>query len=119
MTGVKSSFADRVRRLRESQMLSKTALARKLGVTTTCVWNWEEGNTKPRSESLRALSQALNAPMGYLESGTDWEGSPKSGSVAEDSMVGLRLAEVIAEAKARIANAAGIAPEKINISLDY
>lgn len=114
-----SSFAGRVRLLRESRKLSKTALAKKLGVTTTCVWNWEEGNTAPRWENLRALSEALDVPMDYLQSGADWEGIQPTGFTPVDAPVNLGLSEVIAEAKLRIAQVAGISPEKVSVSLDY
>lgn len=119
MTKSAFSFSNRLQGLREKRRLSKTALAKKVGVSTTCVWNWEEGNTEPRSENLRALSEALNAPMEYLESGAQWEGAPSEIPSAGVGDVNLSLPNVIAEAKMRIAAIAGIPAEKVNISLDY
>lgn len=114
-----SSFADRLRLLREKKRLSKSALARQLGITTTCVWNWEEGNTVPRPENLRALSGALGVPMDYLQDGAGWEGAPSVSHEEGGPEVKSTLPQVIAEAKLRIARLAGIAPENVNISLDY
>lgn len=119
MTDKTFSFATRLRLLREHHRLSKTALAERVGVTTTCVWNWEEGNTLPRSANLAALSEALGAPIGYLRDGADWDGAPAISREVERPDRGVTLPEVIAEAKLRIARMAGIAPENVNISLDY
>ncbi len=113
------SFANRLRTLRENRRLSKSALARELGVSTTCVWNWEEGNTEPRPENLAALSKVLNAPIDYLQHGSDWNGAPLQVPALSSPPYEGSLAEVIADAKARISNLAGIPPEKVNISLEY
>lgn len=119
MTKSAFSFSNRLQRLREDRRFTKTALAKKVGVTTTCVWNWEEGNTEPRPENMRALGEALNVPVEYLESGAGWEGAPSAGLPAEGGDDDLSLPSVIAEAKIRIATLAGISSEKVTISLDY
>ena len=114
------SFASRLRGLRENRRLSKTALAKRVGVSTTCVWNWEEGNTEPRPENLAALSKALNAPVPYLQDGSEWNDAPSTDPAATPAQYGGgTLAEVIADAKSRIAQLAGISPEKVIISLEY
>lgn len=114
------SFASRLRTLRENRRLSKTALAKQVGVSTTCVWNWEEGNTEPRSENLLALSKVLVAPVTYLQNGSEWDESPTADIAASPTpYAGGTLAEVIADAKNRIAQLAGISPEKVNVSLEY
>ncbi len=121
MTSNLPSFANRLRVLRENRRLSKTALAKKVGVSTTCVWNWEEGNTEPRPENLAALSKALNAPVTYLQNGSEWDEAPSAilGTAPTPYGGGVTLAEVIADAKNRIAQLAGISSEKVNISLEY
>lgn len=113
------SFASRLRSLRENRRLTKTALAKQVGVSTTCVWNWEEGNTEPRPGNLAALSRALNAPIGYLQDGSDWDEAPSPVPATHAPPRGGTLPEVIADAKARIAELAGIPPDKVNISLEY
>lgn len=114
------SFASRLRQTRENQRLSKTELARKLSISTTGVWNWEEGNTTPRPENLIALSKALNVSVAYLQDGEDGDDAlsvaPATTSVTHANGT---LAEVIADAKKRIAQLAGIQPEKVNVSLEY
>jgi transcriptional regulator with XRE-family HTH domain len=109
------SFAARLQSLRSERHLSKTALAKSVGVTTTCVWNWEEGNTEPRDDNMLALSKALNVPLEYLESGTAFSESDQSlGNDAPST-----LSEAISTAKSHIAELAGIDPEKVRISLEY
>lgn len=113
------SFAHRLRQLRETHGLSKSALARSLGVSTTCVWNWEEGNTEPRTDNLAALSDALRVSVEYLQSGRNSDGAPSLDAAVTGTLPSATLPEVIADAKVRIAHLAGIAPEKVNISLEY
>lgn len=63
------SFADRLRARRIECGLSKSGLAREVGVTGTCVWNWEQGNTYPRPEIRATLARALRTTWTFLETG--------------------------------------------------
>lgn len=111
-----NSFATRLRQVREDQRMSKSALARRLGISTTGVWNWEEGNTMPRPENMRALSNALNTPVEYLQNGTDGGEAPVDQIATPTPNT---LAEVIADAKKRIAHLAGVDPANVHVSIDY
>lgn len=120
MTIALHSFASRLRHTREKQRLSKAELARQLGISTTGVWNWEEGNTTPRPENLIALSTVLNVPVSYLQDGEVGDEVQHVAPVTTPVInAGGTLAEVIADAKKRIAQLAGIQPEKVNVSLEY
>jgi len=119
MTQTLHSFAARLRGLRDQRRLSKTALANSVGVSTTCVWNWEEGNTEPRSENLASLSKVLGVTADYLEFGDRGFGSPDEDIDNSTLVTPETLPEVIASAKLKIANLAGIDPSKVKISLDY
>lgn len=99
--------------------MSKTALGKAVGVSTTCVWNWEEGNTEPRSKNLNSLSRALNVPTDYLEYGRGDENLFESANIIQPTHSELSLSSVITDAKTLIANLAGIDPSKVKISLDY
>jgi hypothetical protein len=67
-----------------------------------------------------ALSKVLGAPVAYLQNGSEWEGAPSADATASPTpYAGGTLAEVIADAKNRIAQLAGISPEKVNVSLEY
>ena len=50
------TFANQLKQARHAAGLSQAALARKLGVTTTTVRNWEHGRTEPPKK--RVLTQA-------------------------------------------------------------
>jgi transcriptional regulator with XRE-family HTH domain len=62
-------FAKRVATLRSERGFSKSGLARAVSVSTTCVWNWEEGNTHPRPEALARIAAALGTTPAFLERG--------------------------------------------------
>lgn len=59
-------FRKALRRAREARGLSKRGLARKVGVTQSAVWQWEEGKTAPRPETAAALERALGLQPGAL-----------------------------------------------------
>ena len=56
------SLKDRIHDLRLQAGLSASGLAAKVGVSPTCVWNWEQGNTHPRPHNVMALAAALRVP---------------------------------------------------------
>ncbi|MGQ0589824.1 MAG: helix-turn-helix domain-containing protein [Sphingosinicella sp.] len=64
-------FARRVAKRREEKGLTLAELGRAAGVSGTCVWNWENGNTFPKAPALRALAAALGATATYLVEGPD------------------------------------------------
>ena len=113
------SFASRLRNLREKRHMSKTALAKLVGVSTTCVWNWEEGNTQPRRENLVTLAAALRVAPNHLEFGDRAENDEPSDFSDLNASVAVTLPDAIAEAKARIAQLAGTRPDNISISIEY
>lgn len=119
MTEPLLSFAERLKALRHEQRLTKSAFARDVGVTPTCVWNWEEGNSEPRIENLRVISEVLGAPMDYLQHGRSRVERHIVPDQFEAEEKEVSLAEVIAEARIRIATRAGISPDNVSISLQY
>lgn len=126
MPAAPHSFAFRLKNLREQRRMSKTGLGKAVGVTTTCVWNWEEGNTEPRSENMAALAKALAVSPEYLEHGKGAGpsnasievGDPSCSSEGNDA-VDAKEALTIAEAKARLALGLGVPESAIEISVRY
>jgi transcriptional regulator with XRE-family HTH domain len=110
----KRHFSRQVATLREQHELTQNELGRKVGVSGTCVWNWEGANTFPRPATLRRLAEALGTNVADLvghpvESASDIETSgrePKS------------LAEIIVEARRSVASAAGVPLSKVRVVLD-
>jgi transcriptional regulator with XRE-family HTH domain len=64
-----ADFAARLKACRLERGLSKSELARRVGVSTTCTWNWEEANTHPRPEALAKIAAALSTTSEFLEKG--------------------------------------------------
>lgn len=58
----------RIKRFRELAGLSKSELARRVGVSPTAVHNWEENGVMPRMEVLFALEKALEVNFMQLMS---------------------------------------------------
>ena len=110
----KQAFGRRVASLRDERELTQIELGKKVGVTGTCVWNWEGGNTFPRSAALSKLAQALSTSVEYLSSGI--------GSATPSKINGSdyrSLADVITEARETVANAGGVPVSKVRVVIDY
>lgn len=106
-------FAGRVSELRESKHLTLAELGRAAGVSGTCVWNWESGNTIPRAESMKGLVSALGTTATYLVEGRD---------VSSDDRLPPEqpsLSHVIRSAREAISESAGVPISKVRVILDY
>jgi transcriptional regulator with XRE-family HTH domain len=99
--------------------MSKSALAKSVGVSTTCVWNWEEGNTEPRPENLVALADALSVSAEHLERGAVRHSEVPLKTHATVGETSLSLSEEIEKFKAHIAARAGTTVEKVIVSISY
>jgi transcriptional regulator with XRE-family HTH domain len=64
----KETLADRLTRAREDAGLSTAQLARRLGVKTQTLANWERGVNEPRANRLTMLAGLLNvSPLWLLD----------------------------------------------------
>lgn len=114
----------RLRALREAQGLSLAALSRRAGISKPSIWAWETGKTTPRARSIEALARALS-----VDSAEIWGGDAGAGvasHVAAHSIGALGaggaagpLDDVIASARASIAAAASVSPERVRISIEF
>jgi transcriptional regulator with XRE-family HTH domain len=109
-----TGFAERLVALRSKQGLSKSDLARAVGVSPTCVWNWEEGNTSPRPEALSKILRVLATTKEFLERGV-------SSEINHDKMnpSHSNVAEIVRKAREQIAEVAGLELGQVRIILDY
>lgn len=89
--------------------MSASELARLVGVTPTAVWNWEKNGISPRSLILKKIAKVLGVSDEFLLTGR--EESPGS--------EGRTLAKVIADARAEIANVAGLTLDRVTIEVDF
>ncbi|MBO0749863.1 MAG: helix-turn-helix domain-containing protein [Porphyrobacter sp.] len=107
------SFGARLRRLREQYNLSQAALAKLLDVTKLSIWKWERGDAHPRQARIAALASLFAVSENELLAGT-----PAASPLAEaDSGEPERLAEIIDECKARIADHLGTTADKVEITV--
>lgn len=110
--GTKRAFAQRVMQLRDERDLTQNQLGKRVGVSGTCVWNWETGNTFPRTAAMTRLADALGTSVDYLIVGN-------GPSTASAEGVQRSLTVVIEEAREAVANAAGVPVSKVRVVLDY
>lgn len=114
----REGFGKRVAWARSQKGWTLADLGKEVGVSGTCVWNWEEGNTHPRPASLSRLAAALDVSAEHLLEGDERADEIAAKDVREpgDSM---SLADLISAARETIARAAELPPSKVRITLDY
>jgi transcriptional regulator with XRE-family HTH domain len=56
-----------IRQLREEHNLTQLALANKLGVTPSTIYNWEAGRFEPKAMQLRAVARAFGVSSDDIE----------------------------------------------------
>lgn len=76
---------------RRARGLSTAALARKAGVTTVSIWNWETNRRTPQGEYLEKLATALNVTVQQLQSKWGSDRCPLCGNEHFDPSLFLEL----------------------------
>lgn len=107
------TFGTRVSHLRHEKGLSQVQLGKTVGVSGTCVWNWEVDNTFPRTGALAKLATALSTTPEYLRDG------PQSDGPAPGLADGETLSSIIRDCRQQIARAAGLNIAAVRVALDY
>lgn len=77
-----SKFSNRLIGLREEKNLSKTTVAKKLGLSVQRYANWEYGTREPDLENLKAIAKLFDVSIDYLTGQTD---SRKNKSTVSDA----------------------------------
>lgn len=57
---------EQIRRLREARKLNQVELGKRLGVTKSCVCNWENDNAQPSVEMLVRLASFFSVSTDYM-----------------------------------------------------
>jgi len=110
------NFGRRVRELRERCGLSKSELARRVAVTPTAVWNWEENNLFPREPTFTALARLVGVTNSFLRTGIEGEDqSPIAASVSPTKSV----AEIIEQVRRDIAACTGVELTKVRVNVEF
>lgn len=102
----------RIKKLREDLQMSKSELARRSGVTTTAVWNWEENGIVPRYEAFVKAATALGVTEIFLRTGLPAFVSPKSVAAIRS------VREVIEDARMAVAEVLEVPLEKVTLKLE-
>ena len=105
-------IAKRIKALREHLKMSKTELARRSGVTTTAVWNWEENGIIPRYETFVKAATALGVAEIFLRTGEP-PFAPKAAAAIRN------VREIIADARSAIADILDVPLEKVVLKLEF
>lgn len=61
-----ANFSERLKALRTVIHMSQEELARRLGVTRSCIGNYEQGKRSPSVEDLEKIADFFNVDMDYL-----------------------------------------------------
>jgi transcriptional regulator with XRE-family HTH domain len=97
-----ATFGDRLALARDAQGLTQEQLARRLGLRTPTIENWECDRSEPRANRLQILAGFLNVSMGWLLTG-EGEGGPNLRS--DGKTVSTALSALLGEIRdIRVAN---------------
>lgn len=64
-------ISERIKELRIENKMSQAELAKKLGVSSGNVGDWESGRSKPTTNALIALKDCFNVSFDWLLTGSD------------------------------------------------
>jgi transcriptional regulator with XRE-family HTH domain len=115
LTVCESTFGSRLRTLRKQRRFTLVGLARQIGVSRPTVWNWERDAVRPRKKSIRAVASVLGVTENELVFGS---APPDGWFEGSSDSPPLRLAEVIGDCKARIAELAGVGSDNVQITIE-
>jgi transcriptional regulator with XRE-family HTH domain len=104
---------DRIRKARVDAGLSVNALAGKLKISSTAVWNWDHANTTPRPEMLEKVAEVLGVDAEYLRTGREKDVQEGDAPKRQNET----LDQILADARARIAGLLGIKDERVRLEM--
>jgi transcriptional regulator with XRE-family HTH domain len=106
-----SVIGERIKSLRQERGITRSDLAFKVGVTVTAVWNWEERGGRPRQPVLARVARLLGVTEEDLQMGA----SPLPSKLP----FATTSAEIIEEARKRIAELNGFPISKVKLKLEF
>src|SRR5690348_1695998 len=75
------NFADNLRRLREARDMTKTELAKRIGVSDVTLGHWEIGKISPRMGKVEMIAEILGVTTDDLLFGSSTIPTPSNGTV--------------------------------------
>lgn len=111
--GMTQKFSNRLRDLREKQGLTRSQLAKAVGVTFTAVLNWEDKDREPRIDSLTRLAEVLGVSVRFLMTG-------KEGPTPEPASTGTKktVKQLLKQAQKDFAAAMDLPPERVRVTVE-
>lgn len=106
-SSVDAVFGARLKATREQRCISRTTLARKVGVTGPAVTFWEQGSRRPKPDLIPEIAKALGVTEAYLQ-GVD----PRS-----EMALPSTLQEVISMARLSASQVMGVPAEQVEIEV--
>ena len=104
-----------IKHFRELAGLSKSDLARRVGVSPTAVHNWEENGVRPRMEVMLRLEKALEVSWTQLMTGDDGPGAQPAYSAPPPSQPEVSLGERLDQFRRQIAALFDVPPDRVEI----
>lgn len=114
----RGSLGQRIRALRTASPHSMEELAHLAGVSKPTLWKWETDKVRPRQNAIERLAAVLGVDEIELLYGTERE-ARTSVENAGATTGGRTVAQVVDHARLAIASAAGVAPAKVRIEIDF
>ena len=104
-----------IKHFRELAGLSKSDLARRVGVSPTAVHNWEENGVKPRMEVMLKLEKALEVSWTQLVTGDDGPQAHSAGAAPSRGQPEVSRGERLDQFRRQIAALFEVPPERVEI----
>ena len=108
------SYAVRLAEALKTKGMTSNALSKKLEISSTAVWNWIHGNTKPKPEMLLRVAYELGVSPEWLRDG---EEGPQQETHAKAEAPQSTVQEVLSETKARLALIMKVPENRIRLEL--
>lgn len=103
----------RIRRFRKLMGLSKSELARRVGVSPTAVHNWEENGVMPRMDTLMEIGDALQMDVVQLVA----RDGPDESSPADPAPGAASRQDRLEELKEQVAQLYGVSRNRVEITI--
>ena len=104
-----------IKHFRKLAGLSKSDLARRVGVSPTAVHNWEENGVKPRMEVMLELERALEVSWTQLMTGDDSAEAQSADVAPSPGQPEVSRGERLDQFRRQIAALFDVPPDRIEI----
>lgn len=107
-----TSIGARLKDLRLRRGLTLDTVARPLGVTRSCVSQWESGRSPPGTKYFERLAETLSTSVVFILTGAN-EQSPGPRTLK------IEAPDVVLRARRDIADALGLDVSKVRVEIDH